>query len=48
MKVCLLMLILNGVPTFPEFRVESCRECWDLAAAYRSLGFGVRFECGRF
>jgi len=47
MRICILMLMLNGTASFPEFRVFSCRECWELASAYSALGFGVRSECFR-
>jgi len=45
--ICRLMLILNGVETYPEFRVMDCRECSDLVRSYRAIGFGAWGECFR-
>tara|TARA_R110000868_G_scaffold104662_3_gene288477 strand:- start:146 stop:307 length:162 start_codon:yes stop_codon:yes gene_type:complete len=45
--ICQILLLLNGIETYPEFRVQSCRECSDLVRSYRAIGFGAWGECYR-
>ena len=45
--ICRLLLVMDDVETYPEFRVMNCRECSDLVRSYRAIGFAAWGECFR-